>query len=82
MAVLGIVIGLGAALAFVAIGVISALGGLDATRNEILRSFRPDSPSGLERALTFVGVWGPVLLVVLLCLLAGVQIARVVLAAL
>jgi hypothetical protein len=52
-----------------------------ATTEQVVPGFRPDQPSPTERALTLLGVWGPVVLVALLCLLAGIQILRVALLA-
>jgi hypothetical protein len=81
MTVIGALIALGSAVAFVAVGALTLFGGARATQDQVVPGFRPDRPTPAERALTLLGVWGPVLLVALLCLLAGIQIVRVALAA-
>lgn len=81
MLYIGALIAIGAAAAFVIVAALSLFGGVDATRTEVARGFRPDNPGPLDRALTFLGVWGPILLTALLCLLAAGQIARVALEA-
>ena len=81
MAIIGALIALGAAIAFLVIGALSLFGGARATSDQVVPGFRPDRPGGLERALTLLGVWGPVLLIAALCLLAGIKIFQVVLGA-
>jgi len=81
MTVIGALIALGSAVAFVAVGALTLFGGARATQDQVVPGFRPDRPTPGERALTLLGVWAPVLLVALLCLLAGIQIVRVALAA-
>jgi hypothetical protein len=81
MFIIGALITLGAAIAFLAVGALTLFGGANATQQQVIPGFRPDRPNSAERALTLLGVWGPVLLVALLCLLAGIQIVRVALAA-
>jgi hypothetical protein len=82
MAILGALIALGAAVAFLVVGALSLFGGTRATQDQVVPGFRPDRPGGIERALTLLGVWGPVLLIAALCLLAAIQIFRVALRAL
>jgi hypothetical protein len=82
MSIIGVLIALGSAVAFLVVGALALFGGARATQDQIVPGFRPDRPSAMERSLTLLGVWGPVVLVALLCLLAGVQIVRVALAAL
>ncbi|HEX5692149.1 MAG TPA: hypothetical protein VFX76_19170 [Roseiflexaceae bacterium] len=82
MTIIGALIAVGSAVAFVAVGALTLFGGARATQDQVVPGFRPDRPSQAERALTLLGVWGPVLLIALLCLLAGIQIVRVGLAAL
>jgi len=82
MAILGILIGVAAAVAFLLVGALTLFGGADATRRQILPGFAPDRPSSGERLLTLLSVWGPAVLIALLCLLAGIQIVRLVVAAL
>ena len=82
MAIIGALIALGAAVAFLVVGALSLFGGARATQDQVLPGFRPDRPGGVERALTLLGVWGPVLLIAALCLLAAIQIFRVALRAL
>jgi hypothetical protein len=81
MAILGALIGVGAAVVFLLVGALALFGGTDATRKQLLPGFAPDRPAFIERALSFLSLWGPVALVALLCLLAGIQIVRIALAA-
>ncbi|HEX9438038.1 MAG TPA: hypothetical protein VF909_00095 [Roseiflexaceae bacterium] len=82
MAIIGAIIALGAAVAFVVVGALSLFGGARAAQEQVVPGFRPDRPGPLERALTLLGIWGPVLLIAALCLLAGIKILRVALEAL
>lgn len=82
LAAIGGLIALGAAFVFVAVGLLVVLGGADATEHQLLPGFQPDRPGLLQRALTLLGVWGPILVVLVFCMLAGVQIFNVVVAAL
>lgn len=82
VAAIGGLIALGAAFVFVAVGLLVVLGGADTTERQLLPGFRPDRPGMLQRALTLLGVWGPILVVLVFCVLAGVQIFSVVVAAL
>lgn len=72
--ILGILIAVGAALAFLVVGALTLFGGADATRRQVLPGFAPDRPGSLQRLLTLLGVWGPIALVALLSILAGFQI--------
>jgi hypothetical protein len=81
MAFIGALVALGATIAFLVIGALTLFGGARATTEQVVPGFRPDRPSPAERALTLLGVWGPVALVALLCLLAAIQILRVALQA-
>jgi hypothetical protein len=81
MAIIGALIALGAALAFVVVGALALFGGARATYEQVVPGFRPDRPGPLERGLTLLGVWGPVLLMAILCLLAGIKILQVAFAA-
>ena len=80
MLYLGVLIAIGSMLAFLVIGALTLLGGTDATRGQVLPGFLPDQPGAGERLLTLLGLWGPVLFVALLCLLAAIQILRVAIA--
>ena len=82
MLYLGVLIAIGSMLAFLVIGALTLLGGTDATRGQVLPGLLPDQPGAGERLLTLLGLWGPVLFVALLCLLAAIQILRVAIAAL
>lgn len=82
MLILGVLIALGSAVAFLVIGVLTLLGGADATQRQVVPGFTPDRPGGGERLMTLLGVWGPIALVALLSILAAFQIVRVALAAL
>ena len=82
MAIIGVLIALGAAIAFLVVGALSLFGGARATSDQIVPGFRPDRPGPLERGLALLGVWGPVLLIAALCLLAGIKIFQVALGAL
>jgi hypothetical protein len=77
MVYLGVLIGVGAAVAFLAVGALALFGGTDATRRQLLPGFLPDRPGPGERLLALLSLWGPAALVALLCLLAGIQIVRV-----
>jgi hypothetical protein len=82
MLILGILIALGAAAAFAAVAALTLYGSADATRNQIVPGFAPDRPGPAERLLTFLGVWGPVAFVALLCVLAALKIVSVAFGAL
>lgn len=82
MVIIGALIGLGAAVAFLIVGALALFGGARATNEQVVPGFQPDRPGPLERVLTLLGVWGPVLLIAALCLLAGIKIFRVALGAL
>jgi hypothetical protein len=82
MAIVGILIGAGAAVVFLLVGALTIFGGADATLRQLLPGFAPDRPAPSERLLALLSLWGPVALVALLCLLAGIQIVRVAIAAL
>ena len=77
MAIIGALVGIGAALAFLIVGALTLFGGARTTQEQIVPGFGPDRPGPLERAFALLAVWGPVLLVALLCLLAAIQIFRV-----
>jgi hypothetical protein len=77
MVFLGVLIAIGSAVLFVAVGALCVWGGADASRTEVSPGFLPDRPNLTQRALTWFGVWMPILVVLLLCLLAGAQIVRV-----
>ena len=81
MIYIGIITGIGAAVAFITIGALVLFGGADATQRQVIPGFLPDRMTPRTRILTLVGLWLPILIVVLFCLLAGVQILRVVLSA-
>jgi hypothetical protein len=81
MAIIGGLIALGATIAFLLIGALALFGGARATTEQVVPGFRPDRPGTARRALTLLGLWGPVVLVALLCLLAAIQILRVALQA-
>ena len=82
MAIIGALITLGAALAFLAVGALTLFGGANATQRQVLPGFRPDQPSAVERTLSLLGVWVPILLIAALCLLAGIKMLQVVVGAL
>jgi hypothetical protein len=79
--IIGALIGLGAAVAFLIVGALTLFGGARATNEQLVPGFRPDRPGPLERGLALLGVWGPVLLLAALCLLAGIKIFQVALGA-
>jgi hypothetical protein len=81
MLILGALIAAGAAVTFLIIGALTLFGGADATQRQLLPGFIPDRASAGERLLALLSVWGPVLLVALLCLLVAIQIAQVLVAA-
>ena len=81
MAIIGALITIGAALAFLGVGALTLFGGANATQQQVLPGFRPDRPSPAARALTILGVWGPILLIATLCLLAAIKMLQVVVSA-
>lgn len=82
MVILGALIGLGAAVVFIAVAALTLFGGVQATSQQIIPGFLPDRPGSTSRILALLSVWGPVLFVVLLSLLAGIEFVRIALAAL
>jgi hypothetical protein len=82
LVIIGMLIGIAAAIAFVVVGALSIFGGARVTQDQVVPGFRPDRPGPLERALTLLGIWGPVLFIAVLCLLAAIQILRVAVGAL
>ena len=81
MIVLGALITLGSAFAFLVAGALTLFGGANATQRQLVPGFRPDRPSLAARALALLSVWGPVLLTALLCLLAAIKMLQVAVAA-
>lgn len=81
MMILGALILLGAAIAFIAMSALTIFGGANATQAQVVPGFRPDQPGPAERALTLLGVWGPVALIALLCLLAAIKMFGLVIGA-
>ncbi len=82
MVIIGALIALGAAVTFLVIGALTLFGGTDATQKQIVPGFRPDRPGPAQRVLTLLGVWLPIVLIAVLCLLAAIQIVRVAVRAL
>ena len=81
MIILGALIVLGAAIAFLVVGALALFGGANATQAQVVPGFRPDQPGPGERALTLLSVWGPVALIALLCLLAAIKMLQIAVAA-
>lgn len=81
MIILGALITLGSAIAFLVVGALTLFGGANATQRQLIPGFRPDRPAPAARALALLSVWGPVLLTALLCLLAAIKMLQVVVAA-
>lgn len=82
MVIFGVLIGIGAAIAFLLVGALTLFGGADATRRQLLPGFIADRPGAGERILSLLGVWAPIIFVAVLCLLAGIQFVQVMVAAL
>jgi hypothetical protein len=78
MLIVGVLITLGAAVAFLVAGALTLFGGANATQQQVVPGFRPDRPSAAERALTLLGVWVPILLIAALCLLTAIKMLQVV----
>lgn len=78
---LGVLIAVGAALAFAALGALAAYGGLHTTRAQIIPGFKPDRPGPLARAATLAAVWVPALTVAIFGIYSCVHILGVALAA-
>jgi hypothetical protein len=81
MLIIGALITIAAALAFLGVGALALFGGANATQQQVLPGFRPDRPSPIERVLTLLGVWVPILLIAVLCLLAAIKMLQVVVGA-
>ena len=79
--IVGALLTLGAAFVFLVVGALMLFGGANATQRQIIPGFRPDRPGPIERVLTLLGVWGPVMLIALLCLLAAIRMLQVVVGA-
>ncbi|MEN9935208.1 MAG: hypothetical protein RLZZ387_1787 [Chloroflexota bacterium] len=79
---LGVLIAVGAALAFAALGLLALYGSARTTREQLIPGFRPDRPGPLERALALAALWVPAGVVALFGLYACVHILGVALAAL
>lgn len=79
MVVLGVLIAVGAALVFAAIGALTLWGGLDALRLELPPDFRRSNASVTERILTLVLVGAPIVITALFGLLAAGRIFQVAL---
>jgi hypothetical protein len=77
MIILGALITLGAAVAFLVVGALTLFGGANATQRQLIPGFQPDRPSLATRALALLSVWGPVVLTALLCLLAAIKMLQV-----
>jgi hypothetical protein len=82
MMIVGALLTLGAAFVFLVVGALMLFGGANATQRQIVPGFRPDRPGPIERILTLLGVWGSVMLIALLCLLAAIRMLQVVVGAL
>ncbi|HWQ14230.1 MAG TPA: hypothetical protein VNL77_15635 [Roseiflexaceae bacterium] len=71
---LGILIALGAAVVFAALGVLPLYAAIRTTREQIIPGFRPDRPGPLERALALAAVWLPAIVTGLFGLYACAQL--------
>lgn len=76
---LGLLIAIGAALAFAVLGLLALYGGARTTREQLIPGFRPDSPAPLTRALSLAAVWVPVGVVAFFGLYACVHILALML---
>ena len=81
MLIIGALITFGSAIAFLVVGALTLFGGANATQQQVVPGFRPDRPGAGERAATLLGLWGPVALTALLCLLAAIKMLQIVVAA-
>ena len=81
MLIFGALITLGGALAFLVVGALTLFGGANATQQQVIPGFRPDQPGPAARVLALLSVWGPVVLIALLCLLAAIKMLQVAVAA-
>jgi len=79
MAILGSIICLGAALAFVAMVALSVWGALQAIRLEIMRGFVSANPGPADRALTLLLIGVPLAGVAAIGLLSAVRLTMVAL---
>lgn len=78
---IGILVALGAAVTFLVVGALSLFGGARATTGQVVPGFKPDQPSVLVRGLALLSLWGPIALIALLCLLVGIKLFQVAVAA-
>nr|WP_044199595.1 hypothetical protein [Oscillochloris trichoides] len=77
MAIIGSLIALGAALAFIAMAGFSVWGTLQAVRDELMVGFISTNPSAAERSLTLLLVGLPLAGVAVLGLLSAVRMIQV-----
>jgi hypothetical protein len=77
LVIIGVLIGLASAVAFMVIGALALFGGVDATQKQVVPGFRPERPGPLQRTLTLLGLWAPIVFVATLCLLGAIQILQV-----
>ena len=79
MAILGGIIGLGAALAFLVLAGLVVWGTLRAIRGELAADYRSSPPTGGDRLLALLGIVLPALAAALLAFLGGARIVQVAL---
>lgn len=79
MYALGVLITIGAAVAFAAMGIFTLWGGLDALTREVPRDFTRSAASGAQRALTLAMVGLPLLITGLFGLFAAARMLQVAL---
>ncbi len=81
MFVLGVLVALGSAVAFAALGLVTLFGGARSTQEQVIPGFLPDQPGGAERLVTLGAVWLPVIVVAIFGVYAAVRIVEMVIQA-
>lgn len=82
MFILGVLIAIGSAVAFAALGLATLFGGARSTSEQIIPGFAPDRPGSAERTLTLVAVWVPVIVVTIFGVYTAYRIIEMVIQAL
>jgi Na+(H+)/acetate symporter ActP len=77
MFLLGVLIAIGAAIAFAVVGALTLWGGLDAVSSELPRDFRRSAATPAQRAFTVAIVALPLVITALFGLLAAGRILQV-----
>lgn len=82
MFILGVLIAIGAAVAFAALGLATLFGGARSTGEQIIPGFVSDRAGSAERTLTLIAVWVPVVVVTIFGVYTAYRIIEMVIQAL